>query len=413
VTGPGSPRGGVMSGVKVLEVAAWTFVPAAGAVLADWGADVIKVEHAAAGDPQRTISLGSVGARGPGGVSYVFEQPNRGKRSIGLDITSPEGRALLLELAADCDVFLTNLLPGSLERAGLTVEDVRAVNPGIIYARGTGQGVRGPDAGRGGFDSTAYFSRSGMAHMLTSPTAEWPLNQRPAFGDIVGGFAIAGGIAAALFQRATTGQPSVVDVSLLGAATWQMAPDLVATGLLGEDSLVRFGPENPSGALTTYYRTSDDRFLLLMMLQGNAVWPDLCTALERPDLAEDPRFATPAGRNENMAACLAALREVFAARPLAEWQKRLAGITGVWATVQTPAEVLADPQVVANGYLRPVSTQDGAHTYALVANPVQFDETPPDLVRAPDQWQHTDEVLAEFGIDTDRIAALRAARVIA
>jgi crotonobetainyl-CoA:carnitine CoA-transferase CaiB-like acyl-CoA transferase len=402
-----------MAGVRVLELASWTFVPAAGAVLADWGADVLKVEHATAGDPQRSISMGSVGARGPGGVSFVFEQPNRGKRSIGLDFTSEEGRALLLEIAARCDVFLTNLLPASLERARLTVDDLRAANPRIVYARGTGQGVRGPDAGRGGFDSTSYFSRSGMAHMLTDPSAQWPLGQRPAFGDIVGGFAIAGGIAAALFRRAQTGEPSVVDVSLLGAGTWQMAADLVATGLLGENSLVRFGPDNPSGPLTTQYRTADGRFLLLMMLQGNAVWPDLCAALERPDLADDPRFATPAARAENTRACIAELSAVFAGRTLDEWRKRLAGITGVWAPIQTPGEVLADPQVLANGYVRPVTTDDGAHTYGLVANPVQFDETPPDLVRAPDQWQHTDEVLTELGIDAARIAALRAAAVIA
>jgi crotonobetainyl-CoA:carnitine CoA-transferase CaiB-like acyl-CoA transferase len=404
---------GVLHGVRVLEVATWTFVPAAGAVLADWGADVIKVEHARSGDPQRTISMGSVGAKGPGGVSFVFEQPNRGKRSIGLDIAGEEGRALLLEIAAQCDVFLTNLLPDSLGRLRLTVEDVRAANPRIVYARGTGQGVRGPEAGQGGFDSTSYWSRSGMAHMLTEPGSAWPLNQRPAFGDIVGGFAIAGGIAAALFQRGQTGEGAVVDVSLLGAAAWQMAPDLVATGLLGEESLVRFTPEEPSGPLTTFYRTGDDRFLLLMMLQGNAVWAELCGAIERPDLAADPRFATAAARAEHTAECVEELRKVFDSAPLVDWKARLSGIEGVWAPIQTPTEVLADPQVLANGYLRPVTTRDGAHTYSLVANPVQFDETPPDLRRAPDQWQHTDEVLAELGIDAARVAALRAAAVVA
>ena len=404
---------GVMQGVKVLEVATWTFVPAAGAVLADWGADVIKIEHARSGDPQRTISMGSVGAKGPGGVSFVFEQPNRGKRSIGLDIQGEEGRALLLELAAQCDVFLTNLLPDSLGRLRLTVEDVRAANPDIIYARGTGQGVRGPEAERGGFDSTAYWARSGMVHMIGDPSAEWPLMQRPAFGDIVGGFAIAGGIAAALFQRATTGEPSVVDVSLLGAAAWQMSPDLVATGLLGEDKLIRFTADDVPSPLATYYRTSDGRFLLLMMLQGGGVWPEFCRAIDRPDLAEDPRFATPAGRFEHVSTCIAELRTTIGSRTLADWRERLAPIEGVWAAVQTPAEVLADPQVQANGYVRPVSTADGAHTYSLVANPVQFDETPPELVRAPDQWQHTDEVLAELGIDPARIAELRAASIVA
>jgi crotonobetainyl-CoA:carnitine CoA-transferase CaiB-like acyl-CoA transferase len=402
-----------MQGVKVLEVATWTFVPAAGAVLADWGADVIKVEHARTGDPQRNISMGSVGAKGPGGVSFVYEQPNRGKRSIGLDFATEEGRAVLLELVAQCDVFLTNLLPDSLARLRLTVEDVRAANPRIIYARGTGHGVRGPDAEKGGFDSTAYWARSGMVHMITDQSAEWPLMQRPAFGDIVGGFAIAGGIAAALFGRAQTGEPSVVDVSLLGAAAWQMSPDLVATGLLGEENLIRFTADRVPSPLATYYRTSDDRFLLLMMLQGGSVWPEFCAALDRPDLADDDRFSTAAGRSQHVDECIGELRKTIETRTFDEWKQRLSGIEGVWAPVQTPGEVLVDPQVTANGYVRPVETRDGAHTYSLVANPVQFDETPPDLVRAPDQWQHTDEVLAELGLDADRIAELRAASIVA
>jgi crotonobetainyl-CoA:carnitine CoA-transferase CaiB-like acyl-CoA transferase len=404
--------GGVMQGVKVLEVAAWTFVPAAGAVLADWGADVIKVEHPETGDPQRGLSVGAVGAKGIGGVSFIIEQPNRGKRSIGLDFTSDEGRELLLKLAAECDVFVTNLLPGSLERARLTVDDLRAANPRIIYARGTGYGVRGPEANMGGFDGASYFSRGGVAGMLMEPGAEYPPMQRPAFGDIVGGFAIASGIAAALYKLEKTGEPSVVDVSLLGLAAWQISPDLVAAGLLGEENLPRFTTDDMPNPLVNYYRTSDDRFIQLMFLQADKLWPDACRLMDRPEWKDDPRFATSAARFENRAELITEMRKVFAAKTVAEWREILATAQGVWAVVQTPQEVINDVQTVANGYLRPVQTADGAHTYDLVANPVQFDETPPDLVRAPDSGQHTDEVLLELGLDYDRIVELKLAGVI-
>ena len=197
-------------------------------MLADWGADVIKIEHPETGDPQRGLSIGTVGAKGAGGVSFAIEQPNRSKRSLGLNIATEEGREILLRLVAKADVFLTNLLPDRLGRLRLTVEDLRAVNPQIIVARGTGQGVRGEDANRAGFDGSSYFSRGGVAHMLMEQNMEWPPMQRPAFGDILGGFALASGIAAALFKRERTGEPSVVDVSLLGMAAWHLSPDLVA-----------------------------------------------------------------------------------------------------------------------------------------------------------------------------------------
>jgi crotonobetainyl-CoA:carnitine CoA-transferase CaiB-like acyl-CoA transferase len=404
---------GVLDGVKVVEVAGWTFVPAGGAVLADWGADVIKIEHPQTGDPQRGLSVGTVGAKGPGGVSFIVEQPNRSKRSLGLNIGTEKGRDLLLELVAKADVFLTNLLPGRLRVLRLTVEDLRAANPKIIIARGTGQGVRGEDADRAGFDGSSYFSRGGVAHMLTEPGAPWPPMQRPAFGDIVGGFALASGIAAALYKRERTGEPSVVDVSLLGIAAWQLAPDIVAAGLIGEDNLPRFTTDDMPNPIVNYYKTSDGRFVQLMMLQADRFWPEVCEIIGRPELIADDRFATAAVRFTNRTECIALLREAFAARPLAEWRNRMSKLEGAWAVVQTPGEVIDDPQARANGYILPVPARDGEGTYDLVANPVQFDETPPELTRAPDSGEHTDQILdKELGLDWDAIIQLKIDNIV-
>jgi crotonobetainyl-CoA:carnitine CoA-transferase CaiB-like acyl-CoA transferase len=404
---------GVLDGVKVVEVAGWLFVPAGGAVLADWGADVIKIEHPETGDPQRGLSVGTVGAKGAGGVSFIVEQPNRGKRSLGLDISTERGRELLLGLVAQADVFLTNLLPGRLRRLRLTVDDLRAVNPKIIIARGTGQGVRGSEADKPGFDGSSYFARGGIAHMLTEPGARWPAMQRPAFGDIVGGFALASGVAAALYRRERTGEPSVIDVSLLGTAAWQLAPDIVAAGLIGEDNLPRFTTDDMPNPIVNYYKTSDGRFIQLMMLQADRFWPEVCKLIDRPELATDERFATSAARFTNRGECIGLLREAFAARPLADWRTRMSTLEGAWAVVQTPGEVLTDPQARANGYILPVRSRDGQSTYDLVANPVQFDETPPELTRAPDSGEHTDQILdKELGLDRDAIVQLKIDNIV-
>jgi len=220
----------VLAGVKVLEVAAWTFVPAAGAVLAEWGADVIKVEPREGGDPQRgLITMGLVPA-GRGGVNYMIEMPNRGKKSIGIDLKTPGGREVLLKLAEDCDVFLTNYLPSARAKFGMDVEDIRKVNPNCIYVRGSGHGTKGPDADKPGYDGVSYWSRGGVGAALTPASmTEGIVAPRPAFGDVMGGMTIAGGIAAALYKRAQTGVPSVVDVSLLGLAAWNLSPDVTSS----------------------------------------------------------------------------------------------------------------------------------------------------------------------------------------
>lgn len=397
----------LMQGVKVVEVASWTFVPAAGAVLADWGADVLKVEHPDRGDPQRGLISSGIVPGLTASADHLIELPNRGKRSVGIDIKSPEGRAVLDDLIREADVFLTNFLPDTVAKLRLDVEDIRAINPSIIYARGTGQGVRGPEAGRGGYDGASYFSRGGVYDSLMPAEADGLPEQPSAFGDIMGGLALAGGVAAALFQRATTGKPETVDVSLLNIAMWNVAPNVVASKLLEGVEIPVYGPDDrPNPIARSAYRTKDGRWIALVMLESDRFWPDFCEHIGRPDLIDDPRFVDAEARRANNRECIQILREQFATADLAEWRERLATMKGVWAPVQTPLETHDDVQVAANGYLRPVTTNAG-HEFSTVASPVQFGGAPPDLGPAPDLGQHTEEVLLELGKTWDDLIALK------
>jgi len=397
---------GTMSGVRVLEVAAWTYVPAAGAIMAEWGADVIKIEHPETGDPQRGLVTSGLIPTGPGGLNPMIELPNRGKRSVGLDLKSEQGRDILMKLAATSDVFLTNMRPDAIESLRLGVDEVRAANPDIIYVRGSGQGVRGDEANKGGFDGSHFWGRT-VAGLFATPPGQYPAGPPgAAWGDLQGGLTIAGGIAAALFHRERTGEPTVVDNSLLANGMWAGSATLMLAGIFGFDQMPvgdRFGTPNP---LIGTYRTSDDRFIMLMMLQADRWWPDLKQRLGSPEVLDDPRFADAAGRFEHKRACIEALDEVFATRTYAEWREALRDAEGVWAPVETPGELLVDPQALANGYVREVELA-GGETFRMVPSPLQFDETPPDLVRAPDHGEHTDEVLAELGIEGDELIQLK------
>ena len=395
-----------LAGVRVLEVAAWTFVPAAGAVLADWGADVIKVEHPEMGDPQRgLVSMGLIPG-GPDAVNYIMEQPNRGKRSIGIDISTTEGLEILYKLVESSDVFLTSFLPAVRQRLKVDVEHIRAINPTIVYARGSGQGPVGVDRERPGYDGSVYWGRGGIANALTPADSKFPIGGRAAFGDLAGGMAIAGGIAAGLLQLVRTGEAPVIDVSLLGLAMWQLSPDIVASGLYGGDPMPKFSRNSSPNPLVGSYRTSDDRFITLMMLQSDRYWPEFCTCIGRSDLITDERFVDGGARFANREECVQELDAEFATKTYEEWKAMLRGLTGAWAPVQMASELVDDPMVAANGYLSRVERGDGK-SYDLVVNPVQMDETADQLQPAPDHGQHTEEILLEMGFDWDAIIAYK------
>ncbi len=397
---------GIMDGIRVVEVASWTYVPVAGAVLAEWGADVIKIEHPETGDPQRGLAASGLIPTGPGGVSFMMELPNRGKRSVGLDMATEEGHDLLLRLCATADVFLTNFRPQARRKLRIDLDDIRAVNPDIIYVRGSGQGQRGPEAERGGYDGCTFWGRGGPADIISDPEGYPVMQPGPAFGDVIGGLTIAGGISAALYHRQRTGEAVVVDNSLLATSMWATGASSLAAGLFGFSRMPRGDRRKTPNPIVGNYRTSDGRFLSLVMLESDRYWPDLVTLLGAPELAEDPRFVDARARAENSVAAVTLLDELFAKRTFAEWKEILADAKGVWAPVQTAAEVLEDPQALANGYVRDIEAKSGT-VFRIVPSPLQFDEVAPDLTRAPDHGEHTDEVLGELGLDTDTLLELK------
>ncbi len=399
-----------MEGIRILEAAQFTFTPAAGGILADWGAEVIKVEHPVAGDAQRGLNLGTASTGDGGTFSPIMEHPNRGKRSIGLALNEPAGIEILYELARKSDVFLTNFMPDARKKLGIELEDLRRVNPDIIYVRGTAHGNKGPEAWKGGFDGSVFWNRMGPAWGTTPPDAPRTMGMPAgAFGDSMGAMTIAGGIAGALFARERTGEPSVIDVSLMSVGAWAMAyavnialnvGDVDPPPPLSESGVAAMNP------VAGNFQTADGRWINLTMLQPGRYWADFCRHIEREDLIDDERFNTAEKLMTNANEGAEIVAAEFAKRPYAEWMQRLQTLEGQWAPVQTVMEVASDPQLRANGFIAELTDADGKRR-ELVCNPVQFDETPPEIRRAPLFAEHTDEILLELGRDMEQVLQLK------
>jgi len=400
-----------MKGVRVLEVAEHTFVPAASALLSDWGADVIKIEPTERGDAMR--GLASTGVMPiTGDVHPLLEHSNRGKRSLALDLTTPEGLDILYKLAKTADVFLTNKLPRVRAKLKIELDDIRAHNPNIIYASGTGQGERGPDADKGSYDVLAFWCRAAVAlGCKPADLDRLPMPPAPGFGDSIGAMTIAGGIMGALYHREKTGKATSVDVSLLGTGMWAMGQAFALSMLL---EVPWGGP--PAGSmrknpLVNNYLTKDDRYLFFSCLQAGKYWEPFCELIGRPDLVVDPRFADHASLIEHGGEAVEILEGVFAEHTLEEWREILTDFVGQWSVVQHTLEAAVDPQTVANGYIQECQTASGS-PFHLVTAPAQYDGEPAAPGRAPEFNEHGDAILEELGVDWDTITDLKIRSVI-
>lgn len=381
---------GPLDGTKIVELGVWVAGPAAGGILADWGADVVKIEPPA-GDPARMFGR-MLGVEN--GSSPPFEMDNRGKRSIVLDLTTENGRATARELLSGADVFLTNVRPAALTRVGLDFEAIAARNPALVYGLITGYGESGPDADRAAFDVAAFWARSGLAHLLTRP-GDTPPFQRGGMGDHTAGMTLAGAVCAALVARDRTGKGQMVSTSLYRQGAYTVSFDL-NTFLMTGNPIAIGQRESMGNPCMNNYAAGDGRRFWIVGLQAGRHWPPLCRAVGRIDWLTDPRFESAQSRAVNSRELIAELDKIFATRPLAEWAKVFAGEPDFfWSPINTLEDVMGDEQFHAAGGI--VNVPDGQGGVPMVASPADFHGTPAGpRSTAPQLGEHTDEILAEL-----------------
>ena len=382
----------MLDGVRVVELGVWVAGPAAGGVLADWGADVIKVEPPV-GDPMRRMLQLTGGGKSDVG-SPPFDLDNRGKRSVVLDLRTEEGQIAMQKLLATADVFLTNLRPEAVEDLGLGAEAMRAAHPRLIYACVTGYGRRGPDADRAGYDIGGFWARSGLASMSVPAGDPMPAF-RGGVGDHVTALSLLAGICGALFERERTGEGRQVDVSLLRTGTYCFGWDL--------NMQLRWGTTGPTSPRTTTgnpminsYLAADGAWFWLLGTEADRMWPKVLAALDKQEWAEDDRYRTARDRRHHAGELVAELDAIFATKTKDEWTAIFDQHDVWWAPVNTPAEVLEDPQAIAAGAFVDVPEGDGAPAHRGIASPIEFDAQPFDLRPVPALGEHTAEVLAEL-----------------
>jgi crotonobetainyl-CoA:carnitine CoA-transferase CaiB-like acyl-CoA transferase len=395
----------VLEGLRVVELGLWVAGPAAAGLLADWGADVVKLE-APAGDPMRwffRLATGSKVERNP-----PFELDNRGKRSVAIDLRTGIGRAAAEKLIARADVFVTNLRPDALERVGLDAETLCSRHGRLVYASITGYGRAGADRDRPGYDVGAFWARSGVADTLTVEGNAPPMI-RGGFGDHVTALAAVSGVLAALLERERTGKGRLVETSLLRTGMYCLGWDLNIQLAFGKvrAPVARTDTETP---LMNSYRAGDGRWFWLIGLEADRHYPGVARAIGREDLSRDARFVDARARRHNRGELIALLDGAFREHPLAEWARRFDAEDVWWAPVQTPAEVVADPQARAAGAFVDVRGETAGASEAI-AGPVSFGDPARALGPVPALGAHTRQVLDEVGVSAAEIEAIVAGAV--
>jgi crotonobetainyl-CoA:carnitine CoA-transferase CaiB-like acyl-CoA transferase len=378
----------MLNGIRVVELAIWVAGPGAGGILSDWGAEVIKVEGPA-GDPMRNL----FGNLGLDHVTVVppFELDNRGKRCVMLDLRTDAAKVDLELLLATADVFLTNLRPDALQRLGLDHESVRERHPKLIYASVTGYGLEGDDCNRAGYDIGAFWARSSIAHSMVPP-GELPPASRSGTGDHTTAMSIVSGICAALFNRERTGEGRLVHTSLLRTGVYVNGWDLGTRAYFGKISATRARTHN-TAPLINSYKASDGKAFWLLGLEQDRHWPGVLAALDRHDLATDPRFVTAVTRGVNAVELIQILDAEFAKRTYSQWTEQFDQHDVWFAPLNSLADALEDPQIASAGawVTMPGTTADGG-TYRLAASPVGFSG-----------WTETGRPVESLGQSTEEI----------
>ena len=399
-----------LEGIKVVETAVVYAGPIAGRLLADWGADVIKIEHPVRGDLARSESAKRGGKSIMSDINYRLENFNRNKRGITLDLSQDGGREIIYKLLEKADVFLSNFRPRELEKFKLEYDTLSQLNPRLIYASVTGYGRKGPDRDLPGYEFTSFFPRSGMLHLLQLPGTP-PIQPPLGLGDNVTALALACGIMTALFIREKTGVGQEVDVSLFNTGVHALSLHVAGSLVTGQD-MQQVDRKDITNALVNPYQTKDRRWLFLGVSQTDLYWSRFCQAIEREDLEHDPRFASFESRIENHLDLLNILDKVFLSKALEEWKVRLNEAGLPWAPVQNFPEVTADPQARANNFFVSYDHPTYGHIEG-VANPIQLSKAPATVrMPAPELGQHTEEILLDLGYSWDDIARLKEQGVI-
>ena len=395
-----------LAGLRVLDVASFIAAPVAATVMADYGADVIKVEPPSTGDPNR--GMRSLSSYPPSPVNYPWEMDSRGKRSIAIDLRNPQGQKTLYRLVETSDVMITNYPLEVRGRLKIAYDHVRAANPRLIYASFTGYGENGPDVNQVGFDSTAFFARSGLFD-ANRYEGQPPGVAMPGQGDRASGMSLLSGIMLALWQREKTGEGQHVTSSLIANGLWSNGVGAQAA-LLGSHLPPRPPRERPRSAIGNCYRTRDDRWMQIAIVREEKTWPDFCRAIARPELEHDPRFAELAVRRKNAAALVAILDALFVAHDWEHWRNRWREFSIPVGLIGRLQDLPQDEQAVASGAVvktaNPQMPLTIAAPFGIASAPV------PPATPAPAIGEHTDAILTAAGFGASEIAALRSAGAV-